>query len=283
MGCETTPASCLEPSNIFAGIYQSECGGFADPSNFQAEKALFKSAYRELINNYGVNIEYYSNGFKLEQMNLIYGEHPTQEYLGPFTIKAYPELEEGVTLTQFGMEADDTLDLYISIDDFILRYTDYVQDSLSGTIVDANGTTVTTVNPARRDPLYYNTMRIEPKSDDLIELTALGCDRPGDRGAKIFQVTEVLDQSVGDGINPVMGHYVWKITLKRFEYSGETNAPVEEGDDQVYDNTYSGKLSSALFPSLSTPEKIYSADADTLSQQIYNMDNTDNNVYGDYY
>jgi hypothetical protein len=65
MNCPITPLSCLDPVNIFAGVYNPNCGGFANPNNFQAEKAVFGSNFRELINNYGVSIGYYINGFSL--------------------------------------------------------------------------------------------------------------------------------------------------------------------------------------------------------------------------
>lgn len=260
MGCPTTPLSCLDPVNIFAGVYNPKCGGFADPSSFQAEKAIFSSNFKELINNYGVDINYYVNGFSLSSMNLLYGEHPTQQYSGPFIIKSYIELDEGISLSQYGINSDDQLTSYIAIDDFTNIFT-------LSTFVFTN-----------------NNQRIEPKSDDLIEITALGCDRPGDRGPKIFRVTEVLDQSVKDGINPIMGHYLWKITAKRYETSFETNAPMEIGNDQVYDNSFSGKVESSLFPTLSTDPKVYDFDVDVNSkEQVYDMDNTDNNIYGNYY
>lgn len=260
MACSATPLSCLDPVNIFAGIYNPKCGGFADPSNFQAEKAIFGSNFQELINNYGVEINYYVNGFNLSAMNLLYGEHSTQTYSGPFVIKAYLELEESVSLSQYGMISDDDLTAYIAIKDFTNLF------SLSSFVFSDNG------------------QRIEPKSDDLMEITALGCDRPGDRGAKIFRVTEVLDQNASQGLNPVLGHYIWKLTAKRYETSHETNAPQEIGNDQVYDNTFSGKLSSVLFPSLSTDPKIYPANIDDISKtDVYDMGNTDNSVYGGYY
>jgi hypothetical protein len=260
MGCPTTPLSCLEPVNIFAGVYNPRCGGFADPSNFQAERAIFGSAFQEMINNYGVEVNYYVNGFNLSAMNILYGEHPTQQYAGPFVIKSYLELEESVSLSQFGMSSDDELKAYIAIKDFTNLF------ALSANVFSNNG------------------QRVEPKSDDLMEITALGCDRPGDRGSKIFRITEVLDQSVQDGINPIMGHYIWKITAKRYETSMETNAPQESGNDQVYDNTFSGKLSSTLFPTLTSDEKVYDFNIDTISQEtVYDMDNTSNNIYGDYY
>ena len=288
MACSATPLSCLDPVNIFSGIYNPRCGGFADPSNFQAEKAVFGSNFQELINNYGVEVNYYVNGFNLSAMNLLYGEHPTQMYSGPFVIKAYLELEESVSLSQYGMVSEDEVTAYLAIKDF---------------------TNLFASNP---EVFTENGQRIEPKSDDLMEVTALGCDRPGNRGPKIFRVTEVLDQNASAGLNPVMGHYIWKLTMKRYETSYETNAPMEHGNDQVYDNSFAGKLSSVLClpsdlnteneqllsnenedvlesdetqtPLLSSDSKIYPFDIDVISQtQVYDMDNTDNSVYGDYY
>lgn len=260
MACSSTPLSCLDPVNIFAGVFKPACGGFADPSRFQAERAVFGSSFIELINNYGVDVNYYVNGFNLSAMNILYGEQPTQEYVGPVVIKSYIELQESVSLSQFGMNSDDELTAYIAIKDFTNTF------SPSSYIFTNNG------------------QRIEPKSDDLMEITALGCDRPGNRGAKIFKITEVLDQDVSQGLNPLMGHYIWRLKAKRYETSNETNAPEELGNDQVYDNTFSGKLSSILFPSLSTDQKVYPFDIDTISKNdVYDMDNTDNTVYGEYY
>lgn len=259
MGCEVTPASCLDPVNIFAGIYDP-CASFGDPSVFQAERAIFSQNFKELITKYGVDVNYYVNGFNLSAMNLLYGEHPTQEYSGPMEIKAYIELEEGVSLAQFGMTADDELTAYVHIEDF-------------------NG--LSALSAVAWD---QNSQRYEPKADDLLELTALGCDRPGNRGPKIFIITEALDQSIQDGINPIMGHYIWKLTAKRYETSFETNAPMEEGNDQVYDNLESGKLSSAMYPALTSDAKIYDQNIDEVSRtDVYNQDNANNDIYGDYY
>ena len=283
MGCPTTPLSCLDPVNIFAGVYNPHCGGFGDPSNFQAEQAIFGSNFQELINNYGVEINYYINGFNTSKMNLLYGEHPTQEYSGPFVIKSYLELEEAISLSQFGMNADDELTAYISIKDFINKFIEFLATE-DNSILNGEDLNPLTIDSIALNFFEENGQRIEPKSDDLIEVTALGCNRPGDRGAKIFRITEVLDQSLKDSINPAMGHYVWQIKAKRYETSYETNAPIERGNDQVYDNQFSGKIESTLFPTLSTQPKVYEGDIDEVSKNsVYDMDNTPNNIYGDYY
>lgn len=283
MGCPPTPLSCLDPVNIFAGVYNPRCGGFGDPSNFKAEQAIYKSSFEELINNYGVEINYYVNGFNLSAMNTLYGEHPTQEYSEPFVIKCYLELEEAISLSQFGMNSDDELKAYISINDFTTKIMTNIVSENDLIIYDNYGNLLIDESEIL-DFLTANGQRVEPKSDDLIEVTALGCDRPGNRGSKIFRITEVLDQSIKDGINPVMGHYVWQIYAKRYETSFETNAPMERGNDQVYDNAFAGKVESTLFPTLSTDKKVYDFDVDVDSKnRVYDMDNTDNNIYGDYY
>jgi hypothetical protein len=258
MSCNTVPQSCLDPSKIFAGVYNPNCGGFGDPSNFQAEQAIFKSGIGELINNYGTNCEYYINGFTLSDMNILYGEHSTQEYSPPFTIKSYLKLQESISITPYGVEAGDELTAYISIDTFT--------NSVSSNFHALHG------------------QRIEPKSDDLIEISALGCNRPGNMGSKIFKITEVLDQDVSGGLNPMMSHSVWRLHAKRFEYNHATNAPQEIGNDQVYDNLFSGKLSSVLFPTLTGDVKVYPFDIDTISKNdIYNMEKNDTGLYGNYY
>lgn len=323
MGCPTTPLSCLDPVNIFAGVYNYNCGGFADPSKFKAERAIFNASFNELINNFGVDINYYVNGFDIRKMNALYGEHPTQEYSEPVVIKAYLELEESVSLTQFGMNSDDSLTAYISIKDFERIFLNYYKLENQAFLVTPDGLFLINeldqylvlpnvlrlinenkqglknetgysliipndlpliIQPYDLDFHVEHAQRVEPKSDDLIEITALGCDRPGNRGSKIFRITEVLDQDVKSGINPMMGHYVWKIRATRYETSHETNAPQELGNDQVYDNTFNGKLSSTLFPAISTEPKVYTQNVDDFSKNhVYNMDYTNNSVYGSYY
>lgn len=283
MGCPSTPLSCLEPVNIFAGVYNPRCGGFADPSNFQAERAIFKSGFEETIQNYGVEFNYYINGFNLSAMNVLYGEHPTQEYSGPFVIKAYMELEESVSLSRWGMDSDDELTAYIGIQSFTDTFIQYMVNEQGLSVTDDSGNPLT-VDTIALNFFRDNGQRIEPKSDDLMEVTALGCDRPGNRGAKIFRITEVLDQSVSSGINPMLGHYVYRITAKRYESSHETNAPQEQGNSQVYDNNFSGKFSSVLFPTLTSDEKVYPFDIDQISEEsVYDMSKNDTGIYGEYY
>lgn len=262
MGCNTIPVSCLTPENIFAGVYRPNCGGFADPSNFQAEQALYNSHFGELINNYGVEIGYLVNTFDPDAMNPIYGEHTTMYWLSAVSIKAYIEMENGSPLyTVAGFDSPDTLKIYLHIDDFETKF-----ENLS----------------------YFQNHPVEPKSQDKIIVYPFGCDRPNGRTAKIFEVTEALDEDVSE-LNPVMGHYVWRLKAVRSEHNFATNEP-REGYNQQNDSTaYFGKLSSTLFPELTsilTDNKIYDANADeTVQEQVFPPSTSGNNgsAYGTYY
>lgn len=259
MGCPTTPLSCLNPAVIFAGIYNPNCGGFADPSSFQAERLLFDSGFSELINNFGVEIGYYVNSFNLSSANILYGEDPLNEYFGPVSIKAYIELEEPSPLyTIQGFDSSDSITAYLHIGTFTSKFS-----ALS--VFPANG------------------QDIEPKADDKIILYPLGCDRVNGRGAKIFTITEALDQDVSQ-LNPLMGHYVWRLKGVRSEFNYETNEPRENVNDQVYDNSFAGKLSSSLYPELSSSAKKYPFDIDEISkEQVFDQGVNNTSIYGEYY
>lgn len=285
MGCPTIPTSCLDPSKIFAGVYNFNCnGGFADPSNLKAERLLIQTNYEFLINSYGVDVDYYVNGFDVKEANLIYGEHPLQEYSQPFQIRAYLDnLNEAFSLSKFGYESSDTVTIYVLIKTFQEKFIEILEDEFGIPITDENGfqLSIDNLNAAF---MAQRNLRIEPKADDIISLTSLGCDRPNGRGNKLFRISEVTDQSSQDGINALGGHYVWKITAVRYETSHETNSPQEVGNDQVYDNLFSGKEESTLFPSLTTQEKSYDYDVDKDSKEnVYDMSKNDTSLYGNYY
>lgn len=252
------PKPC-DIQDILAGV-AGECGGsLVDPSNLEGETMVFDLGYRDLINNFGITIEYFVNGYNTHIADNFYGEHSLAIYSEPVQLKAYVELvEPNVSWGGFGFNPEDELTAYLHIDSFYASMS-----GLSG--------------------YAANNQRVEPKSGDLIKLTTLGCDRPGDRGAKIYEITERTDQDV-QKINPLLGHYIWRLHAKRYTTSHETNSPQESGQHQVYDNEFAGKLSSTMFPSLSTEPKSYPGNVDESSMtEVFNMDANDTSVYGEYY
>jgi hypothetical protein len=135
-----------------------------------------------------------------------------------------------------------------------------------------------------------NGQRVEPKADDGFVLTPFGCDRPANRNAKTFVVTEVIDED-GSTINPLAGHYIWKVTAKRYDYSFEAGFPDEDNNVQVYDNSFSGVLSSSitLLDQLSTTQlssnpKSYPMDVDEIVKtQIFDNSVNNTSIYGQYF
>lgn len=251
------PKPC-DIQDILAGV-AGECGSFMDPENLEGETMVFDQGYKDLINNLGITIEYYVNGYNLSAADNFYGEHTLAEYTGPIQIKSYIELTEpNVALMKWGYDPQDEMTAYFHIDTFTS-----IMSTLS--TYSANG------------------QRVEPKSGDLIKLTTLGCDRPGGRGPKIFIVTERTDQDVSK-LNPLLGHYVYRLNAKRYTTSHETNAPQEAAQDQVYDNPFAGKLSSTLYPTLSSDQKAYPGNVDESSkEEVFDMDVNRTAVYGRYY
>ena len=201
MGCNANVGTCTA-EDIMAGVACDRDGTFVDPENLEGEQFVYDIAFKDLINNFGLTIDYYVNGFNLSAADTLYGEHPLQEFYGPIEIAAYLELNEAnLALAKFGFDAQDDFTAYFHITTF---YT--VFSALS--VYAENG------------------QKVEPKSGDLIQVTPLGCDRPNGRGANIFEITERRDQDVTD-INPLLGHYVYRVRAKRYEHTYETNAPQE--------------------------------------------------------
>lgn len=280
--CENTPLSCLEPSNIFAGIYDKECTNFANPTNYQAERGIFNSVINEMINNYGVDVEYYVHTYDTATADNFYGEDLDAPYFGPTKLRVLQNYSHNaVPLEIMGFDADDEMTCYVTFDEF---------ESTFSPLSAHDG-----VN-----------QRVEPKADDMFVISTWGCDRPNGRAAKKFVVTEVIDEDPEE-LNVMMGHYAWRIVAKRYDYSHEANVPNPEDAYQVYDNTFSGVLSSdieyeveddngdtTLVTQPSADSKPYEYDVDVdVEENIFDQNvndqklngNTDeeSSPYGDYY
>ena len=237
----------------------SNCYELYDKVTLLPERELINDTINEVINSLGQKIDYWVNTYNVLSADNFYGEQPTSVYNGPHRLKMYIELNENaLTMSRFGFAADDEITTYIT-------YTTYT------TLMSGSGV-YTLLNQA-----------IEPKSGDIFNLVEYGNDRPGNRGANYFQVTERMDQDIA-ALNPLGGHYMWRLKGKRLEYSFEPGLSGERGNDQVYDNTFTGKLSSSIVGELSTVGKVYPENADNDSRTlVYDMSAINTDVYGDYY
>ena len=224
---------------------------FTDKTNNECERDLYSNYWREQIELYGQMVTYYRNGYSTLSADSIYGEQPLAKFDNPQQFVMLVNLtENALILSKFGFQSDDQLTAYVHISAF---YAVYPPGS-------------------------------EPKSGDVFKLTEYGGDRPGERDGKMFEITERVDQD-NSQINPLMGHYVWMLKAKRFDYSFEPNITFEKGSTQVQDDTQYGTVSASFANATLVPRtSSYPIDADTLSKtQVFDMGVNNNLEYGGYY
>jgi hypothetical protein len=236
----------------------SNCYELYDKTQLAPDIELIGQIIEEAINTLGQKIDYYVNTYNPLSADNIYGEQPTSIFNGPHQLKMYIELNENaLALSKFGYNADDDITGYLSISGFRTAF---------------NSTTV------------YSDLNqdIEPKSGDVFQMKEYGNDRPGNRAGNYFQITERVDQDIAS-LNPLGGHYTWRIKGKRLEYTFQPGLTGERGNDQVHDATFSGIISSTIIGQLSSAAKVYTEDVDQDSI-AYVLDQTvnDTDVYGGY-
>jgi len=224
---------------------------FTDKENNWCERELYSNYWREQLALYGQAVSYQRNLYNVLSADNIYGEQPLQAFENPKQlIMAVNLTENALILSKFGYQSDDQITAYVHISSF---YAVYPPDA-------------------------------EPKAGDIFKLTEYGSDRPGERDGKLFEVTERVDQD-NSQINPLMGHYVWMLKAKRFDYSFEPNVTPEKGSNQVHDDTGYGTLSAAILSAGSyTNRNNYPGDADSQSTNtVFNMAQNNTLEYGGYY
>jgi hypothetical protein len=228
-----------------------QCGDdvrFTNKENTQKEiENLFKDWFEEQLKLYGQKVSYYVNQTTVSAVDPLYGES-NSGYAAPKAIIILVELNESAPmLSQFGLMADDDLTCFVTISSFYNVF--------------GNGS--------------------EPKSGDLLELSEFGSDRPGGRTGRIFQITQRIDEDV-TRINPLMGHYLWIIKAKRFDFTFEPNSPKEGRSDQVIDDTFTGTFTGVS--AVTTGNYNPSTSIDEESRRIFDHNNLGNkdSVYGDY-
>jgi len=270
--CNENRLNCT-PDEVLAATMIPSCGEFVNPGNLQAEQLVFDQAFNDLINNFGIPVNYYINTFNLSAADLLYGEdfgnsHLTTgvgQFTGPLSgMQMYIELsDDAVNLTKFGFDPGDEFTAFVHISTFYTAASAYFDYSSVG-------------------------QSIEPKAGDVIDLKVLGCDRQNGRGSVLYEITERMDQDMS-ALNPVLGHYIWRLRGKRYNYSFESGLSSEPVNEQIYDNSFSGVLSTTLADQLSSDGKTYPTEEDpynidTVSKSdVMDMDINDTDIYGSYY
>ena len=258
----------------FPGLVQTDetCFRFSDKSIQENERTLFSNWWREQINLFGTKVDYFVNTYNVLSADNFYGEDPNKVFAEPRKLILAATLNENaITLSQFGFESDDEITAYIHISSFFDTFF-----TLSS--------------------VYENQFDvIEPKAGDIFQLSEYGNDRPNERQGKYFEITQKLDQDITT-MNQLGGHYVFLLKAKRLDYSFEPNIPFNNknassrfegisGNHQVYEDSFSGRLSGGDNPESQTKKQNYGEyNVDNVSKNdVFDMSQNSTDVYGDYY
>jgi len=285
-------------NNGLPGVVDSDgfCFRYVDKNVIQNEEYLYSNYWREQINTYGTLVTYYVNAYNILNADNFYGEQPTQKYAeGRNVVMAIDLAENATALSKFGFQADDEITAYIHLSTFYdvfynvnmeILTNEYLSNpSLSAKLQEEQDWFGFRTEEADTFETQYN--QVQPKAGDVFTLTEYGYGRPGPRSGYNYEVTQILDQDIAR-TNQLGGHYVWIIKAKRLDYSFEPGLSAEKGGDQVYDNSYSGVLSSAVNNDITQPKKYNEQDnlqsIDNISSTIvFNMTaNNNTDVYGGY-
>jgi hypothetical protein len=231
---------------------------YLDINSTGSERELFNNWWKEQLNIFGMKVNYFINRYSLSAHDYFYGEQPLAGFTAPIPMIFCLTLNnDSIILSKFGLQGTADLTAVIAIQTFASSLT---SSSLSG---------------------ISKIYDYEPKAGDLIELSEYGQTRPNGRSGQIYEITERVDQKGGTN-NQLMGHYIWMLQAKRYDYSYELNAPREKKMDQVYDNKYDGVVNN-LPKVLET--KAYKQFIDKDSAKVFDYTEnpkSNNNVYGDY-
>ena len=246
---EDNPMSYEQRKELFPGLTSETCaniqGGLAKSGNY--DQVTYDNQIQSYIAENGLPCWYYPYLFQEEKMEELTGEHSGAGYGKPFEILIVLEIKDAPSwASSLGVENDDTVTGWIHIRNFKEKVYPIIDNTDDDRFIDYNSIYCKT-------PWEHNAhmKKIQPKPKDCFQILTIGCDREWDRGAKIWEITNVEDELISEKLNPAMGHYVWKITAKRYRYSFEfgmssldsksKDNPLlgemgERGNHQVYEN-----------------------------------------------
>lgn len=246
---EDNPMSYEQRKEMFPGLTTDACaniqGGLAKSGNY--DQVTYDNQIQSYIAENGLPCWYYPYLFQEEKMEEFTGEHNSAGYGRPVEVLMVLEIKDTPSwVSGLGIENDDTVTGWLHIRSFKEKIYPILSNQDDERYYDYNS--IYAKNPWLTD---NHLKKIQPKPKDCFQILTIGCDREWDRGAKIWEITNVEDELISEKLNPAMGHYVWKITAKRYRYSFEygmstldaksADNPMlgemgEKGNHQVYEN-----------------------------------------------
>lgn len=233
--CQTPKNMEVDLSEAFPGTNVNEaCVNILSKMADAGDQLQMDMQVESYIMTNGQPVSYYPYKFQVDDAEQVIGEDLANGYAKPFDIIVYIEIEDQPAwMASHGVDTDDTATIWIHIKTF----KDKVKAILNSKKDERTEEYLENYNPnyiAERDVLHA----IEPKVGDLIQLNIYGCDREWERGNKIYTITNKEDELFSQKFNLVGGHYVWRLTAKRFRYSYEEG--ISSLDKNGQDNPFLG-------------------------------------------
>lgn len=282
---------------------------FTSRQNTQGNRALMMMWWNEMNNLYGMGVHYYVHGYTLSGHDFVYGEQPTAAFAGPTPMIVMGTMDsDSMLLTKWGIQSNSDFTAIIPRKVYADAFGPTAEPK-SGDLIrleewgcDRPG--------ACGDPYYTGENPYPVTQDQVCEsifnistsvpATAVAppsgyscggtwCTRMNwgtiVRCPYLFEVTERRDEMVTqNGYNTFMGHYVWILHCKRFDYSYEPGIAPECGNQKVTDEKDVVGIQPGGTQPVS-PNKKYEQNIEDTSDQYWDYktkpgNNTD--VYGDY-
>lgn len=234
---------------MFPGLTSDACanvpGGIAMSGNY--DQVTFDNQIQSYIAEAGQPCWYYPYLFQEEKMQELTGEHSSAGYGRPFEILIVLEVKDSPSwVSALGVQNDETVTGWIHIRTFKEKIKPILNNQDDERYFDYNSIYCA-------EPWKHNvyTKKIQPKPKDCFQSLIIANDREWDAGARIWEITNVEDEIISEKFNLSQGHYIWKITAKRYRYSfefgmsnldskAEDNPMLgqmgEKGNHQVYEN-----------------------------------------------
>ena len=257
------------------------CGDlrFTSKNHNKSTTAQINKWIEEMIALYGTQVDYFVYDYQLGRHDQLLGEDRPAPFLPPVSMTVIVNVNnDNLMLTKFGLQTQSDIVCYIPYKTFgsamgnnlsrpkagdLIRLTELGMDRPLGPYGypyygNYPATSGETENPpcgsadecgaiTDIDALICCTDPNKNTGDDTYAdaMSALKeMDAKGEApfGPNIYEITTVRDEDIAGNLNPMMGHYVWKIEAIRFDNSYQPDAPVENGSNMVNDAPYYGKL-----------------------------------------
>lgn len=246
---DDNPMSEEQRKYMFPGISSEVCsniqGGIAKSGNY--DQITYDNQIQSYITENGLPCWYYPYLFQEEKMEELTGEHNSASYGRPFEILMVLKIQDAPSwVSGLGIENNEKVTAWIHIRTFKNKIKPILAD-----LGDERNEEYNLIYNANAFDNKAYLKKIMPKPKDCFQVLTSACDREWDAGARIWEITNVEDEIFAEGFNMAQGHYVWKITAKRYRYSFEhgmsthdeksANNPMlgqmgEKGNHQVYEN-----------------------------------------------